>query len=279
MPAPTNLSFETAGATPGDAASWTTAIVDGFQDIAVFYPGTSPRPWDDFELGWTNDTALFAFVGVGTDLAVPNFTTLLALPKHFEDFEELWSSNQNYLFAMGPEAVGTFTGPQDFDDFETGWANVPYLLAFAPGDISVAVFTGPVNFDDFETWVVAPLFSFAPGDILVGLFDGAAPQPFEDFEEVKYDTPYAADPVTDVFSAPGHPFIANDPITLLNNGGVLPQPLEELVTYYAVTVVPGVSLQLALTVAGAPINLTTAGGGDVVLHGDPTLYWTEKLVV
>jgi len=279
MPAPTNLSFETAGATPGTAASWTATGVDAFQDIAVFYPGTSPRPWEDFEKGWTNDGAFFAFVGVPTDLAVPNFTTLSVVPQHAETFEELWSGNQDYLFEMGPEAVAVFTGPQDFDDFETGWANVPYLGVFAPGDVSVAVFTGPANFDNFETWVAAPLFIFGGGDVIAGIFDGAVPQNFEDFEEVRLDAVYSADPVTDVFNAPGHGFVLNDAITLKNDGGVLPQPLEEQVTYYAVGVVPGVSLQLSLTPGGAAINITTSGGGAVVLHGDETLYWTENLLL
>jgi hypothetical protein len=82
MPPFTNLSFETAGATPGSALGWTLASLATALETATYFLD-----------------------------AVPTETTR-------EGFEGGWSSNESYSFALGSSTAAAYdTAAQAFEDF------------------------------------------------------------------------------------------------------------------------------------------------------------------
>lgn len=271
-PPPQNLSFETAGGGAGEAAPWFGAAVQSFSEVCDFANG---NPYDDFEAGWSNDTFIFAFAP--GDVSAASFTTLSVAPKHQENFEELWSGNEHYLFAIGPTAAPTYGTGDTIEHFEDGWNTVPYLHVFGGGDTSAAVF-GSNPFDSFEsgwdndTYLVV----FGGGDTTpAGITSGVLLFNQERFEEFHKDTPVTADLTTDKLSATAHGLPNNTPLQVVGDG-VFPDPLVPDTFYYVVNTATN-DLQLSLTVAGPPIDLTTNGGGDVRLRWDPAKYWVEGM--
>lgn len=175
-----NLSFETDnGVNTGCAGGWVYAC-HAQLDYAEF--GSSP--WEAFE-SWVAGY-LFAFVGIGTDLAQATFQTLQPTPKFFENFEEFWSSNESYVFDLAGANAAFDTTPQNFEDFEQEWdANESYKFSFTGigTDLAYGVFTSDGNVEGFESGWVTYKFSFTGvgTDLTAGLFDGAA-NAFENFE-------------------------------------------------------------------------------------------------
>ncbi|MGD9538545.1 MAG: head-tail connector protein [Alphaproteobacteria bacterium] len=72
--------------------------------------------------------------------------------------------------------------------------------------------------------------------------------------------PFAADTGTGTLSAADHPFADGDMVRLSNSGGLPPAPLDTNADYHVVNAT-ATTVQLALTVSGEPIELTTAGSG------------------
>lgn len=149
MTAFANLSFETAGASPGLAASWTYSSTVDVITIAPY--DTTPEAWEDFEEDWANNAYKFAFIGAPTDLTAAQYQTLHPVVKPFENFEEFWNSNQGYVFGLAG-TIAVYTGPRNFENFETDWnTNESYIYSLAtyPGT-TAAVYTPGSGDEDFE---------------------------------------------------------------------------------------------------------------------------------
>ncbi len=71
---------------------------------------------------------------------------------------------------------------------------------------------------------------------------------------------------TNVCASAGHELLDDDPVVLTNSGGGLPAPFAITTTYYVINVVAGVSFQLAETLGGSAIDITTAGTGAQTFH-------------
>lgn len=115
-----NLGFETEDATLlGSADGWTIAYVTAGSRVCGFGFGQDAArpdaPHEGFGGGWSsNESYVFVFVGVGTDLDVAIFDQSLASdPEGVEDFDEGWLNWPVYLFAFPtdspPAAFGNAT--------------------------------------------------------------------------------------------------------------------------------------------------------------------------
>ena len=267
MPAPTNLSFETAGAQPGEAASWVAAFTSTYDELAGF--GTGNSPIEGFEDQWANDPYLFAFAGPDLARAVfadPVFPNV----RNADDFEVLWFSNEGFTYDLAATVAALFD-TQTIEDFEDQWDNDIYLLAFAGAD------TVAGTPDTFETgWQNVPyLTSLTPGDLSAAVFDGPAPEAFEDFDEVFPLRDFEVNPTTDVLTSIGHGFVLDQAITLTGEG-TLPEPLRLLLTYYARSVAAN-TLQLSTSPGGSAIDITNSGVGQRQLRADEDRYWTLQM--
>lgn len=76
-----------------------------------------------------------------------------------------------------------------------------------------------------------------------------------------YAVPVTADTVTNIFTAAGRTYTANDAVRLTNSGGALPAGLATNTTYY-VRDVSGNTFKLAATAGGTAIDVTDAGTGS-----------------
>jgi hypothetical protein len=122
-----NPSFETAKVQSGVdveslPANWTKSCAASVYDAATFGP---PLEWvETFEALWSsNEDALDAFVGIGTDLTEADFGTS-PLQTVFDSFEHLWSSNEDAIteFESGDLTAGVFgEAAAEFDSFGIEW--------------------------------------------------------------------------------------------------------------------------------------------------------------
>ncbi len=169
-----NLSFEIAGARPGDAADWTQTQLASAEELAGYGPSSPSvrrRPEDDFEDGWRNDEFVIAFGGLVIieaaiyDIAIApqqredyeegwlnneNFTFIHSgldpamydsAPEAVEDYEEEWLGNENFELQLGAIDQGAFSGVGGAEDFEQSWDIDIRILAFAE-------FSGLLTFTD-----------------------------------------------------------------------------------------------------------------------------------
>jgi len=129
-----NLSFEIADSSgPGCADGWTLGS-HSVRAVAAFDSAGlgGLEPWEDFEEEWSsNQNYKFFFVGVAVDLAAAEFTTSNPTPKAFENFEEFWTSNQGFTFGFSGVLAAFDTSPENFEDFEEEWTtNESFAFAF-----------------------------------------------------------------------------------------------------------------------------------------------------
>lgn len=191
---------------------------------------------DDFEEGWSTNEG-FAFALGATTVAAFD-----SAPEDYEDFEEEWSSNESFAFVLGAVTAASFdTAPEDYEDFEEGWANDSFVLGFGGGDVTAANFDNPA-------------------------------EAYEDFEEVKAPVVIAAvDPATDTITATGHGHVNGDVVRV--RGGAIPGGLNLASSYFVIGATAN-TLQLSATAGGAAVDLTSPGAGDRRIYGDPSVYWT-----
>lgn len=122
MTAP-NFSFEDAGATAGQADSWTLTIPTGAQDIATF-EGTI-LPFEKFESGWQGGNQLSKSEFVVADLRAATFNDSIA---EQEDFDSEWKRPvtktrillDNHPTPTFPNPNDAFTTGQLYRDRDTG---------------------------------------------------------------------------------------------------------------------------------------------------------------
>ncbi|KKN87410.1 hypothetical protein LCGC14_0258650 [marine sediment metagenome] len=122
-----NPSFETAKVQSGVdveslPADWTKSCAAVGYDAATFGP---PFEWvETFEALWSsNEDALDAFVGVGTDLTEADFGTS-PLQTVYDSFEQLWPDNEDAIteFESGNLTAGVFgSAAAEFDSFGIEW--------------------------------------------------------------------------------------------------------------------------------------------------------------
>jgi hypothetical protein len=264
-----NGSFELAGATPGAAQIWTSSFVSSLEEWADFAQNPSETgvtsSQEGLEKGWTgsSDQALVRlFVGETIDIEAAIFNVGPGQTP-VERFERAWgTAGMSFLDDLEQSQPAVFS-THDQERFEVGWGTVALEL---PGTALAATFDGE-NREDFEDgWKGNDTFVFTLSDIIV-----------ENFENVAAPTPFAADASADTMElqvAPDDPIIDDDRVQVTNEGGALPTPLDEGVTYFLVGIADDV-FSLAPTLGAAAIDLTSAGTGINYLVPHPALWWSR----
>lgn len=206
-----NPSFETGGASPGEAQDWLESQSASGQDFAMFdaADGGPAESMEDFEeywmWPWTSGYGMYGYGGYSyapgthngesqnlfglSDLTYALFEGALL---EFENFEYSWRNPSGgpgppfnhqsaWLFTTTDVAWAAF-GALIYESFEIGWSGAAYLV-FGAGDTSQASFdVVPEAYEDFEEdWGAS-----GPGAAFVSvaaLFDAGA-NAFENFEGV-----------------------------------------------------------------------------------------------
>ncbi len=282
MPAPTNLSFETAGTGPGAAASWTFAVTSTAEEIADYATSSSPSPpvapWEQFEGGWTNDDYVFAYEP--SDLQHAEYDTLNVSVKQLEDFEELWLDNQSFMRELpGTVEAVEFNYHIYVETFDLGWeSDVNNFKTEFDGigvDLEVGLYDSGANLvEAFDGWAPGYITEFDPdADLFRKLFSTFTASA-ENFEYVRFRTPAGTDPVFDNITAVGHPFADGDRITF--EADIYPRPLQANQAYY-VAFAGTDDFQIELGVGAGAIDITETPVGQLYILADPATYWLEKL--
>jgi hypothetical protein len=155
-----NLSFETAdGSHVGCADGW---VFSSHASAFTYAPyDASEEPWEDFEEEWlSNQNYLFALSAVTR----ADYQTLDPAPKQVEDFEEFWSTNHTYVYGIAGTLASYDGTPEDFEDFEEEWdSNEGYLYELADGPFTLASYdVAPEDYEDFaEDWDSNESYLFA----------------------------------------------------------------------------------------------------------------------
>lgn len=228
-----------------------------------------------------------------------------------DTFEEGWSANESYAVAL---AVGTngvraiwndgTVNPSNFDGFEGGWGNTPYLLTIATA-VQATFDTDTDADEDFENaWSANESYQLTIGSPVAATFD-ASPEAFEDFEEgwssnesyslvltgpttITFcadlafgietfersidDADYVVDAPTDVFTPTTQPYSNTDSVVLINVGGAFPGGIIHTLPHY-VRDATGTTFKLSQTSGGAAIDVTDAGTGTQIVRADPRHWW------
>lgn len=103
--------------------------VDSFS--ALTYADFPVLGYESFEELWdSNEDYVFAFTLVNTTPA--EYLTFIGSSKFYEDFEELWS-NDSYIYTLVATAAASYdVAPQAFEDFEEDWSsNQSYVFTFS----------------------------------------------------------------------------------------------------------------------------------------------------
>lgn len=270
MPAPQNLSFETASGSPigGGAASWTLVSTVGAVDWALF---DTTRGYEGFDRGWsTNEDFIFAFALPQLEEAA--FAVIVGGdPLFYEGFDRGWFGNENFEFEFAGLTEAAYGGGA-VEDFEVGWANDTFLTDHAA--LTDALFdAGARAYDAFEDWF-APLFAFAGPELEHAIFGAGAGYFDETFVDVRPGGAVAFDAAADTVSRAGHAYTNGERVRFA--GDLLPAPLDRGVWYYVVGAAAGTTFQVAYGPGGAAIDLVGAGG-DATVEGDPARYWTTVM--
>lgn len=196
-PAFDNPSFEIAGDSPGQAASWTLStsvaawevsaftnvdgVLIGFEDFTVSSGADDPLTGATFGIGGTIES--FEKLWGPFDGSDPSFPTLVP--------DIGYPENAGFLFALG-QAEDIIFHPfgDSFDDFE--WSVEVGLLEQWDDDVDAeaAEFDGAVDAESFEEgWGNTDyLFELTPVDATSATFGLSSPVAFESFEDaIEFD--------------------------------------------------------------------------------------------
>lgn len=152
-----NPSFETAGASAGNADSWPTQpstgssgldLIGGAEDAATFDNGT---PYEGFDAGWDNTGYLWAFdpTDLSDALAAPDsFDWYIQARTEFD--EDDLQLGLTELFEWG-QHVEDLVNPTSLtpEGFESGW-NTTRENNMTSSE--TALFTGVVLYESCDTW-------------------------------------------------------------------------------------------------------------------------------
>lgn len=141
-----NPNFETAGAEPGDADSWTVTSSVSIQSFAGYSVGAWDVAFEGFELQWSNDDFMWVFGPTDLEGAIyepeddavewyelgwdnnnwsdelisTDYAQYNSLNELFEAFEREWGSNESYV----NDWTGVTSELADYD--QAGNPDVPY---------------------------------------------------------------------------------------------------------------------------------------------------------
>lgn len=270
-----NGSFEDAGTTPGSALGWTSAFVSSLETWADFAQNPTEvgvtSSQEGLEKGWTggDDQALVrVFVGVTIDVEAAIFNVGPGQTP-VERFERAWgTAGMSFLDDLEQSEPAVFSA-HDQERFEAGWGTVALSL---PGDAAAATFDGESREDFEDGWKGNDTFVFTTEAALFGLA-----VPAETFEDVVPPTEFAPAGDEDTFGLQvflSETLADGERVHVMNVGGSLPEPLDEDVAYF-LTGVDGTEFQLAPTVSGEAIPITTAGTGINYLVLDWVVWWSR----
>jgi hypothetical protein len=259
-----NPSFETAGATAGQATGWTWSAVSSIEEIGTFTEGLRTSPWEPFD-GWTAGY-LLTFEGVSLGIGLFDFGPATQIREGFErwvspfleelawvgtgitDGLEAWASDPDSLVGdLDPGSAYT-------EGFESGWLASAFVSEFVDGvDLEAATFgAGLATTDDVEK--------------------------FEDVSAPKQI--HVVDPTTGLFrlaSGFSHGYTTSQRIVA--RGDALPAPLSEDVLYYVITGgldYFGFSIDPGLA---TPLVVEDFGTGEDFVARDPHYFWTRVLTI
>jgi hypothetical protein len=282
-----NPSFETAGATPGDAASWTLSVTAATSWATFARADGGVTRFEGFELSWGQtigyeDPALFTTMDPA--FAQRDVFNAPTLPPEFADgFEKHWL-NDGFLFSLPLAAAAEFANHPSasppsptvdpFDGFETEWANSVFFRSLADVTTDEALFFNfdlsmPEPYEDFE-WL-NPL----PGGGFVQMMftEAGASWSAETFEGFKPDQPFIMTPPSTI-TAPAHGYTNGQQIkvfaSIYDPQTVLPRGLSPKLTY---TVAAATANTLELTLGGSTVVVSDAGSGTNYLRVDPAFSW------
>lgn len=275
MPEILNGSFETAGATPGEAQSWTLTLSGSLSVVASFTADDgSSLSLEQFDEGWgTSGYLLDPNDGPTGTLMVFDGST--GSPSAIEQFDN-WTNGRTYRLDVNtgvsmefsPDVPGQSLILENFDE---GWSTSPWTEEPATDVLFEDTFDVGWSTD---TWAA---------DVVSGtdaMFDGGT-NALESFENAWPDILFFVEPSTNLFTAPMMPSFGppskDFPVTIVTNG-IVPDGLAENRTYYLRAVEPsgsGFTFQLSKTVGGAVIDILDAGSGTLYLHADPAQFWTK----
>jgi hypothetical protein len=261
----TNLGFETAGASPGLAGSWTTATTGA----GAVYPdlsgggGEAPRPYESFEAGWGNDDYLTTLDPLSVVLA--DFNTG-ADTTAYESFEIEWG-NDAYLFALGSAIAASFTGGANHESFDAGWGNDDYLTTL---DTTIAAsFTGGGAYESFEAGWGNDDYLTALDTTTACSFDEGATA-YETFAGLI--APFAFSVSSNTFQAAAHPLSNGNRVVFTGPG--LSAEITVGLTYYVINKTTD-TFQVSKTLGGVAIAVSDNASTTARCKGDPAVYWTE----
>ena len=275
-----NPSFESAGATSGQAASWSVVTTATVEELAEF--GATPEPWETFEAGWGNEPHVTE-LGLA-DIDPAEYDDGTVNPAVHEGFDTAWG-NEPHITELSLLEDALYNGATE-ETFESGagW-DADYKTEFSGGDLSSATFSG----NAFETFAATDGWDATYKDAFVGvgtdlelaaynwLNSGTpATETRESFERNR-NLPqlFTVDTGTDLVTTPEpHGMGANDRVMFVAGTGELPAPFNE-VTIYTVSSVA--STLLGLSDDSGPVDITDTGTGvGHTVLGDPTYYWNTE---
>lgn len=271
MAALTNLSFETAGASAGLAASWAITGTSSIFEYAGFNAGTAEEPWETFEVGWAADPHEDTLEpGVNATRAVFG-AGVVAFPPGVEDFEAGWDTNHTYFRELPAAAAAQFDG-ESREDFEDAWSN-PGTTEFGSGALAF------VPTEDFETgWRSneTSLTVFAPGDLEAAVWDATRVSTIERFEFVKAPTVCFAANGPNTFTATAHGLQPGYRVTFAVDSGEMPTGLRTAQPYYVLAVPDADTFTVSLLDGGTITNFGSDGTG-VLRFTAAWEHWTAVL--
>lgn len=275
MPEILNGSFEVAGATPGEAQSWTRFVSASLSVVASFTNDDgSSSSIEQFDEGWGTSGYLLdpADGPTGTPTIWDGAT---GSPVDLEQFDN-WTDGKPYRLDVNtgvsmeftPDVPGQSILLEQFDEGwdTTGWTVEPTTDVLFEDSFDVGWST--------DTWVA---------DVVggtVAMFDGGM-SALEGFENAWPDILFVVDPDTDLCTAPDMPSFGPPAngflVTIVTTGGY-PDGLAENRTHHLKNVTAvgsGFTFNLAKTVGGATVDIIDAGEGTHYLHADPAQFWTR----
>lgn len=260
-----NGSFET-GTTGASYLpdGWTLNVLSSEEEYVAFAQdvGEDVLGSELFGSGW--GAFLGAFVGDFVDLDVATFDPS---PQFVEDFENRWGIGSTFVLTNPPMDPARFDALTElFEDFDA-W---PTELDLVP-TMASALFSGVAS-DNFEDGWGFPLIAIATSSPTFN--DGPSlASTSERFEAQAADLQVVPLPITDELeTASPHGLTNGWRVTVVAVDGSLPAGFVSGVRYY-VRNVSATRFQLSVTAAGAVVDFTDTGAGEIYIRFDPTYWW------
>jgi hypothetical protein len=270
----TNLGFETAGTSPGLAASWTFVVTSSYEEYADYFVSASYRQaWDGFEFEW-NNAGWQTGLSPATALAQYSAAILNPAPE-FEAFLYGWNVEM-WLSELGATAAANYDSPvsEAFEDFGEGWSNDTWTLGLGT-TVTAEYAPASDEVEEFEEGWANDAWTTSIGVTTTASFDGLAPEAFEDFEEVIAPIAVTIDPTANTLTATAHGLSNGTKVNYRCSARAAAGLSPEL-DYFVVNAAAN-TLQLSPISGGTAVDIGDQGGGTHEVLVDPSRYWNELL--